>query len=41
MDRDSKIAVAALGIIGFMITCWLLFWGTVGTIVIHFVKKFW
>ena len=41
MSRDSKMACVVLGVIGFIFTCWLLFWGTVGAIVIHFVKKFW
>lgn len=41
MDKQSKIAIAALCMIGVAITAWLIFWGTVGTIVIHFVHKYW
>jgi hypothetical protein len=42
MNREEKFTVGiALGIIGFVLTVWLLFWGTVGTIVVHFVRKFW
>jgi hypothetical protein len=41
MSRDSKFACAVLGIIGFVITCWVLFYGTVAAIVIHFVHKYW
>jgi hypothetical protein len=41
MDSETKIGLTVAGIVGLMLTVWLLFWGTVGTIVIHFVKKFW
>ena len=41
MSRDSKIAVAVLCIIGTVITGWVLLYGTIAAIVIHFVHKYW
>jgi hypothetical protein len=41
MDQDKFNVLFVLGIIGTVIACALVFWGTVAAVAIHFIHKFW
>jgi hypothetical protein len=38
LDTDDKVA---LSITGAVLLFFLLFWGTIGLVVFHFIAKFW
>lgn len=39
--RDGKFVFAVLGIIAVVVTGYVVFWGTIGAVVYHFVHKLW
>jgi hypothetical protein len=42
MDRqDKRILGVALSIIGIVLTCATVFYGTIVLVVAHFIRKFW